>query len=136
VDLSVVTPEGILITEQIEELTVPGEIGQTGILKHHLPLVTRLTTGEMRYRREDGGMEYVFLEGGVLKLEGDEVFILTHSVKRAAELREEGVAERIREMNQKIREAGTGKTKPDELDRLLKEIRIWKIKRAILEKAG
>lgn len=49
--LSILTPEKRLVTEQeIEEVVVPGYLGQLDFLPGHAPLVTTLQAGVLRYR--------------------------------------------------------------------------------------
>jgi F-type H+-transporting ATPase subunit epsilon len=48
--LEVVTPGGLLLREQVDEVIAPGELGYFGVLPGHTPLLTTLGLGEITYR--------------------------------------------------------------------------------------
>ena len=48
--LEVVTPVGLLLREEVDEVIAPGEEGYFGILPGHTPLLATLGLGEIRYR--------------------------------------------------------------------------------------
>ena len=41
--LEIVTPERLLLSEEVEEVILPGELGQLGILPGHHPLLEKKT---------------------------------------------------------------------------------------------
>ncbi len=49
--LEVVTPEGLLLREQVDEVIAPGEEGYFGVLPGHTPFLSTLGLGEITYRR-------------------------------------------------------------------------------------
>jgi F-type H+-transporting ATPase subunit epsilon len=49
--LAVVTPEGLLLREQVDEVIAPGEEGYFGVLPGHTPFLSTLGLGEITYRR-------------------------------------------------------------------------------------
>jgi len=49
--LEVVTPEGLLLREQVDEVIAPGEEGYFGVLPGHSPFLSTLGLGEITYRR-------------------------------------------------------------------------------------
>ncbi len=49
--LEVVTPEGLLLREDVDEVTAPGEAGYFGVLPGHTPFLTVLGLGEITYRQ-------------------------------------------------------------------------------------
>jgi F-type H+-transporting ATPase subunit epsilon len=48
--LSVVTPEGQVHTQSVEEVTVPGLLGEFGVLPGHIALLSAVKPGVLRYR--------------------------------------------------------------------------------------
>jgi len=48
--LEIVTPYGPLVEESVDEVIVPGALGEMGILPGHLPLLSSLDTGRIAYR--------------------------------------------------------------------------------------
>ncbi len=49
--LEVVTPEGLLLREEVDELIAPGERGYFGVRPGHTPFLTTLGLGELSYRQ-------------------------------------------------------------------------------------
>lgn len=48
--LEVVTPNRLLLSEEVDEVTAPGTEGEFGVLPGHTPFLTALGTGELLYR--------------------------------------------------------------------------------------
>jgi F-type H+-transporting ATPase subunit epsilon len=49
--LEVVTPEGLLFRDTVDEVSAPGELGYFGVLPGHTPFLTTLGAGEITYRQ-------------------------------------------------------------------------------------
>ena len=49
--LQVVTPTGTSIQLEVDEVTLPGLSGEFGVLKGHIPFVSALQPGVLRYRQ-------------------------------------------------------------------------------------
>jgi F-type H+-transporting ATPase subunit epsilon len=49
--LEVVTPSGLLLREQVDEVIAPGDEGYFGVLPGHTPFLSTLGLGEITYRR-------------------------------------------------------------------------------------
>ena len=47
--LEVVTPEGLLLREDVDDVVAPGELGYFGVLPGHTPFLTTLGAGEITY---------------------------------------------------------------------------------------
>lgn len=48
--LEVVTPTGLLLKEEVDEVIAPGADGYFGVLPGHTPMLATLGLGEIRYR--------------------------------------------------------------------------------------
>jgi F-type H+-transporting ATPase subunit epsilon len=48
--LEVVTPEGLLLREEVDDVVAPGEEGYFGVLPGHTPFFSLLGLGELTYR--------------------------------------------------------------------------------------
>jgi F-type H+-transporting ATPase subunit epsilon len=84
---SVVTPDRVVYQAEIKEATIPTKDGEITVLANHAPLVSLLSTGEMRVKK-DGDNEVSFaISGGVLEVRpGSELIILTDFAEHAAEI--------------------------------------------------
>ena len=52
--LEIVTPEESIFSGMVENVYLPGADGELGILAGHVPLVTSLSPGELRYHHDKG----------------------------------------------------------------------------------
>src|SRR5512136_80315 len=50
--LEIVTPEGLLLRDEVAEVIAPGEEGYFGVRPGHTPLMATLGVGELSYRKE------------------------------------------------------------------------------------
>ncbi len=50
--LEIVTPEGLLLRDEVDEVIAPGELGYFGVRPGHTPLMATLGMGELSYRKE------------------------------------------------------------------------------------
>lgn len=74
--LTVVTPERAVVSKvECDEVTLPAELGQLGILPGHTPLITLLGIGVVTYR--DGHTKTsLAVRDGFAEIAGDQVRIL------------------------------------------------------------
>jgi F-type H+-transporting ATPase subunit epsilon len=73
----VVSPDSVLYDGTAASVVAPAWDGKIGILPRHAPMITLLGSGELSIDRPGGGSERFFVAGGVLKVEGDDLMILT-----------------------------------------------------------
>ncbi len=83
--LEVVTPERLLVREEVTAVQVPAKSGYLGILPGHAPLLAELGTGFMHF--EAGGRRwYLAVHGGFLEVLADRVRVLANAAERAEEI--------------------------------------------------
>lgn len=83
--LEIITPEKVILKEEIDELMVPTETGQIGILPKHINLITTLSSGELIIK--NAGKEKVFaITGGFLQVHNDTVSILADYAAHADDI--------------------------------------------------
>jgi len=75
--LDVVTPRGRLVSEEVEEVTAPGVLGEFGVLPGHIPFLTALRAGVLRWRGKEGAGRLAVGPGFVEVAAGDRVVVLT-----------------------------------------------------------
>ncbi len=83
--LEIVTPDRLLIREQVDEVEIPGAGGYFGVLPGHTPLLATLQVGELWYRK---GQEKTFLviAFGFAEVLPDRVTILAQVAEKAEEV--------------------------------------------------
>jgi F-type H+-transporting ATPase subunit epsilon len=85
INLQIVTPDRLLVNEQVDEVEIPGSEGYFGVLPGHTPLLASLAVGEMWYRK---GQEktYLSLAFGFCEVLPERVTILATLAERADEI--------------------------------------------------
>jgi F-type H+-transporting ATPase subunit epsilon len=73
----VVSPERVVWEGEASALVVPAWDGKVGILPGHAPFLALLGAGELSVEAEGGGSTRFQVAAGVLKVENDQVTILT-----------------------------------------------------------
>ena len=97
--LEIVTPDHAVVSEEVDEVQIPGSEGSLGVLPGHTPLLTVLDVGELWYRK---GQEtsYVAVSFGFAEVLPDRVTILAQIAETAEEIdvtRAETAEQRARE---------------------------------------
>jgi F-type H+-transporting ATPase subunit epsilon len=83
--LEVVTPDGLLIRDEVDSVQAPGSEGSFGVLPGHIPMLTTLGAGEIIYRKgaEVGRIVCLF---GFCEVLPDRVHIMAESGERADQI--------------------------------------------------
>src|SRR5436190_7587268 len=76
IDLEIVTPNGVQLSETVEELTAPSVDGEFGVLPQHIPLLAALQTGIVSYTK-DGKTVRVAVGPGFFEFADDHAVVLT-----------------------------------------------------------
>jgi F-type H+-transporting ATPase subunit epsilon len=83
--LEIVTPDRAIVSQQVDEVELPGADGYFGVLPGHTPLLASLQVGEMWYRT---GQErhYLAIAFGFAEVLPDRVTVLAQIAERAQEI--------------------------------------------------
>ena len=88
IQVEVVSAEGAIFSGAARFLTLPGEMGELGVLPGHTPLITRIKPGTVHIQRETGEEELVFIAGGILEVQPHQVTVLADTALRGHDLDE------------------------------------------------
>ena len=83
--LEMVTPYKRVLSEDVDEITAPGFIGELGILPDHTPLLTTLKVGELSYKKGNE-VFHIAVNWGYLEVEKETVTVLVDTAERADEI--------------------------------------------------
>lgn len=83
--LELVTPERLLLSEDVDEVILPGYEGEFGVLPGHTQFLAILNIGVMRYRK-GSATETIALGGGFAEVTPDRVVVLADTAERADEI--------------------------------------------------
>jgi F-type H+-transporting ATPase subunit epsilon len=97
--LEVVTPDRMVLSTDVDIVVATGTEGEFGVLHDHIPFLSTLQEGELRYRT-GGQLHYMAVSGGFAEVLPDKVTILAESAEHAREI-DIDRAERARERAEK-----------------------------------
>jgi F-type H+-transporting ATPase subunit epsilon len=125
--LLVVTPERRVVDVLVEEVQLPGALGELGVLPNHTPLLSTLGIGVLSYRGR--GVEGALaVAGGFVEVLADQVTVLADRAERPDEVdvaaaRAQGAAA----------EAAMKSARAEELEGLSAEVRLAATRIAVAE---
>lgn len=86
IKFQIITPERVVFSDEIDQVTMNTQDGEITVLPHHIPLVTVLKPGELICKK--GGHEYpMAVTGGFAEIRPDNsVIILADAAEKAEEI--------------------------------------------------
>lgn len=82
----IITPERQVFSDEIDQISLTTEEGEITVLPNHIPLVTNLKPGELRYKKKDEEITLAVSGGfGVVRTDGT-VVVLADTAEHAHEI--------------------------------------------------
>jgi F-type H+-transporting ATPase subunit epsilon len=94
--LQLVSPERVLVEEQVSEVQVPALDGYIGVLPGHAPLLSELKPGGVLTYQTGTGAKVLAVYGGFVEVQPDRVRILADAAERREEINVEQARETLR----------------------------------------
>lgn len=87
IKLKIVTPEKLILEEEVYSVTLPGAAGEVTILPDHVPYVGMIKAGELYFRREaDAEPEPFATAGGFVEFHENMLSVLADTAERPEEI--------------------------------------------------
>jgi F-type H+-transporting ATPase subunit epsilon len=87
IKFKIVTPERVVVEEEIYQATLPVEGGDVTILPNHIPYIGAIKAGEIILRKEVGGEEVSLVtSGGFVEFHNNILVVLADTAERAEEI--------------------------------------------------
>ena len=103
---SLVSPERQLMSEDVDQVDVPGSEGIFGVLANHSPVMSALSPGVVRI--VNGGDETrIFVAGGFAEVTPAGLTILAEEAIAVSDLKAEEIARRIKNCEEDLADADT-----------------------------
>jgi len=80
--LEVVTPEKIIFSGSVDEVTIPGTEGEFGVLRGHEPFLTSVDIGALYFLAAGKKVDYA-VNTGYAEITGSKVTVLIETAERA-----------------------------------------------------
>ena len=103
--LEVVTPDKLLLSQQVDEVIAPGSEGEFGVLPGHCHFLSTLRIGELRYRIGDQTNHMVVL-WGYAEVTPTKVTIMAEIAEKAEDIDVEGAQAAFEKAEQHLKAGG------------------------------
>jgi len=116
-----VSPERLVLSEQAEQVLVPGSEGDFTVLPRHAPVLAVLRPGLLDLVREGGEERRYFVRGGFAEVNADNLTVLAQQAIDLEELDAARLAQEIQDAEEDVGDAeddGSRDKAQDILDRL------------------
>ena len=85
IKLEMVTPYKRVLSEEVDEVTAPGSVGEFGVLPDHTSLLTTLKIGELTYK-QGGEVFSVAVNWGYVEVEDNVMTVLVETAEPADQI--------------------------------------------------
>jgi F-type H+-transporting ATPase subunit epsilon len=97
-----VSPERLLVSEQVTAVLAPGTEGYMTVMAHHAPLMATLKPGIVEATLASGGTRRIFIEGGFADINPDGFTLLAEQATPVEEIDRAELDGRIAEIRTSI----------------------------------
>lgn len=128
--LEIVTPQGLVFSEEVDEVAATGSEGEFGVLPGHVPFVTTLKIG-MLTCKNGNDLKIFFVNWGYAEVGADKVMILADSAERSDEIDVERARAAMKRAEERMKKADEIDFKRAEasVERAVTRIQIAELKR-------
>ncbi len=102
--LEIVTPYGLILSEDVDEVTCTGSEGDFGVLPGHVPFFTTLKIGMLAYKK-GSAIKYVFVNWGYAEVGPDRVMILADSAEKSEDIDVERAKAAMKRAEERLKKA-------------------------------
>ncbi|HET7004433.1 MAG TPA: F0F1 ATP synthase subunit epsilon [Candidatus Binatia bacterium] len=85
IKLRVVTPSRLVLEEEVDEVSAPGELGEFGVLPNHIAFLSTLVPGEMSYK-QGAARHTLVIAGGYAEVLDNVMTVLAPAAEFAGEI--------------------------------------------------
>jgi len=100
-----VSPERLLVSEDVLEVVVPGQEGYFTVLSNHAPLMAGLQPGVVEVKNASGAEERYCVFGGFVDIVPDSCTLLAESAVNVKDVNADDVAQRIENAREDLQDA-------------------------------
>lgn len=102
--LEIVTPQGLVLSEEVDEVTATGSEGEFGILPGHVPFVTTLKIGLLSCKIGNA-TKYFFVNWGYAEAGPEKVLVLADSAELSEEIDLERAKAALKRAEERLKKA-------------------------------
>ncbi len=102
--LEIVTPQGLVFSSEVDEVTASGSEGEFGVLPGHVPFITTLKIGMLTCKKGNETLIF-FVNWGYAEIGPDKVIVLADSAENSEEIDVERAREAMKRAEELLKKA-------------------------------
>ncbi len=118
VNLEIVAPERLILSQEVASVTVPGTEGYFTVLGEHAPVMAMLKPGFVTINGEGGETDSYYVQGGFADISPSRLTILAEQARHVSEYDHAEIEEQIRQAEEAVA-AATSQEERDTAQSLL-----------------
>lgn len=126
--LKIVTPEKLILDEEVSQVNVSTEEGEIGILPNHANLMAKLEPGELVIKR-NGKVESMAIGDGFLQIADNTLTVMTDLATLAADIDEKAVEDAKKRAEQALSQTLSDEEYAETMAALEKSLAQLRVKR-------
>lgn len=100
-----VSPERLLLSEDVASVSIPGTEGEMGIFPGHAPVLSTLRPGVITVNREQGQPDRIFVRGGFAEVNPQGLTVLAETAIALADLDAAALSQQVKNLEEDVADA-------------------------------
>jgi F-type H+-transporting ATPase subunit epsilon len=101
-ELELVSPEKLLLSEQVEMVVIPGDEGDFGVLPGHSPVISNIRPGVLSVFENGAVTQRIFIASGFAEVTGNRCTVLAEGAEAVDDLDQASVDQAIRDLQEDV----------------------------------
>lgn len=106
-----VSPEKLLMSEDVESVLVPGAEGEFTVFANHAPVLSTMRAGLLDVKLADGSDKRIFIRGGFAEVQPESMTVLAQQAINLDELDRDWLSQQIQNTEEDVADAKDEDTK-------------------------
>ena len=101
-DLSIISAESKVFEGKVENILVPGMVGDFLVLSNHAPCISSIRPGFLEFSEGTSDKQRYFVSGGIIEVINNNVSVLVDSAVASDKIAKEDITDLICEVNDRL----------------------------------
>ena len=106
-ELSIISAESKVFEGKVENILVPGMVGDFLVLSNHAPCISSIRPGFLEFSEGTSDKQRYFVSGGIIEIINNAVSVLVDSAVSGDKIAKEDITNLISEVNDRLSAADT-----------------------------
>ncbi len=108
VEFELVTPERLLLSEEVDMVVIPGAEGDFGVLPGHAPMISSVRPGVVNIYEKDQISQSIFVSGGFAEVSAERCTLLAEKAMDVEDINAKDVEAALAKERQRLEAAEPG----------------------------